>query len=210
MLREAKVLIGFLLLGLATYVHAEDALVDNRQVNVFVIDDAGALQLLADAERTATRVFLQAGVNVAWVNCRLSSPSPCPSDLQPGDFMVRIIPRPRSHQQEMFGVSFLAQDGAGAYADVFLEPIEQLRETTSISLSATLGDVIVHELGHLLLGPNAHSPEGIMQAHWQSEQLRAVGQGRMLFSPDQARRIRNKIGTLQRCAAEFGLPEVNH
>ena len=174
--------------------HPASAGQNDPQLHVFVMDDAGSSQLLLDAEHTASRVFLETGVVVDWVNCNLPSPSRCPVSMQPGNLAVRILPEPRSRPSEIFGVSFLGPDGNGAYADVFLAPIQRLREsTTEVSASATLGAVMAHELGHLLLGSNAHSTRGIMQAHWQSEQLRDIGKGRMQFAPEQARRIRNKL-----------------
>lgn len=194
MLRSKKVFLWLLVLGLAIQSHAAGSRQDNPPLRVFVIDDAGSPQLLLDAERTASRVFLKTGVVVDWVHCSQPFPSRCPTELQPGTLAIRILPEPRSRPSEMFGVSFLGPGGSGAYADVFLAPIQQLRENaTDISVSATLGAVMAHELGHLLLGNNAHSSQGIMQARWQSQQLKDVGKGRMQFTPEQARRIRDKV-----------------
>ena len=194
MLRSKKVLLWILVLGLAIQSHAAGSRQDNPQLRVFVIDDAGSPQLLPDAERTASRVFLKTGVVVDWVHCSQPCPSRCSAEPQPGTLVIRVLLEPRTRPSEMFGVSFLGPDGSGAYADIFLAPIQRLRESvTDISVSATLGAVMAHELGHLLLGSNAHSSQGIMQAHWQSEQLRDVGKGGMQFTPEQARRIHNKL-----------------
>ena len=192
MLRSPKVFVGLLVLGWAIRGCAANAGQNNPQLRVIVMDDAGSPQLVLSAERTASRVFRETGVVVDWVNCYL--PSRCSTSMQPGTLAVRILSEPRSRPSEMFGVSVLGPDGRGAYADVFLAPIQRLREsTTEVSVSATLGAVMAHELGHLLLGSNAHSSQGIMQAHWQSEQLRDVGKGRMQFTPKEARRIRSKL-----------------
>ena len=192
MLRATRIFLGLFLIGLPMYGRGFELERSIPQLTVFVMDEGGASPLLPDAERTATRVFWQAGVGIEWVNCSRSS-SYCHGDVQPGNLVVRILPKPRFPQPELFGVSFLGTDGSGAYADVFLEPIRQLQQSSNVSVSATLGDVIAHELGHLLLGTNAHSVQGIMQAHWQTPQLRSISQGRLLFTPDQAGRIRNKI-----------------
>jgi hypothetical protein len=190
--QSTKVFLQLLVFGFAIQGHATNTGQDNPQLRVFVMDNATTSQLLPDAERTASRVFRQAGVVVHWVNCSLAPD--CPGDIQTGDLVIRMVPHARSLQSEVFGVSFLGSGGVGVYADVFLESIQQLRESANdVSASATLGAVIAHELGHLLLGTNAHSPQGIMQARWQAEQLRNVGQGRMLFTPEQAGRLRNKI-----------------
>jgi hypothetical protein len=56
-----------------------------------------------------------------------------------------------------------------------------------------LGDVIAHELGHLLLGSNAHSSSGIMAAELDREKIKAAGMGRLGFSPEQAARMHSTI-----------------
>jgi hypothetical protein len=193
MLRATRIVLRLLIVGLSIYGQGFELAHATPQLTVFVMDDAGAAQLLPDAEQTATKAFRNAGVEIVWVNCRRSTFPGCVNGVQPGDLAVRILRKPRSPQPELFGVSFLAQDGSGAYADVFLEPIQQLGQSTNVSQSATLGDVIVHELGHLLLGTNAHSVQGIMQGHWQAPQLRSISRGQLLFTPDQAVRIRNKV-----------------
>jgi hypothetical protein len=116
--------------------------------------------------------------------------------------VVHIVPRARTLPPGVFGVSFLAHD-AGAYADVFFDPIERLRQVRKeISLGEILGYVMAHELGHLLLGSNAHSREGIMQAHWESQQLHSVTRGQLLFTPAQAAKMRSKIASLQKMSQE--------
>jgi predicted HD phosphohydrolase len=56
-----------------------------------------------------------------------------------------------------------------------------------------LACVIAHEIGHLLLGPNSHSPTGIMKAKWSADELRGAGWGRLLFTPQQAELIRAEV-----------------
>jgi hypothetical protein len=56
-----------------------------------------------------------------------------------------------------------------------------------------LGDVIAHELGHLLLGTNSHSPAGIMCAEWDKEYLRLAVMGFQKFSPEQSALMRATV-----------------
>ena len=69
------------------------------------------------------------------------------------------------------GVSFISADGTGCSADLFYEPLQALQRQTHVVPSAILGHAMAHELGHLLLGMNSHSPTGLMRAHWTSEDL---------------------------------------
>jgi len=162
----------------------------NPQITVFVVERAGtSSQLLVDAEQNAARVFRQAGVEVEWVNCGQTKPERNCESLSGADLIVHLVPRSRTLSADFFGVAFVDHD-AGTYADVFLDSIQQLREQDrGIALAAILGSVLAHEIGHLLLGPNAHAREGIMQPHWETEQLRSMARGQMRFTREQAGRI---------------------
>ena len=52
---------------------------------------------------------------------------------------------------------------------------------------------MAHELGHLLLGSNAHSSTGIMRAHWQGEELHRLSRGSLEFTSEQADHMRGKL-----------------
>jgi len=91
------------------------------------------------------------------------------------------------------GISFSAEDGKGCYADLFYEPIQQLQGETHASPSVILGHAMAHELGHLLLGTNSHSPSGLMRAHWTREDLTNASKGNLRFSREQSLRIINRI-----------------
>jgi len=53
--------------------------------------------------------------------------------------------------------------------------------------------MIAHEIGHLLLGPNSHSPSGIMQARWEAEQVQQLLKGALVFDKRQAARIQEEV-----------------
>jgi hypothetical protein len=198
MLRAAQVFMVVGIVAGSLAARAGDQQKRDPQLTVFVTDRAGVTtQLVADAERHAGRVFLQAGVDVDWVNCGgspdASVDSRCGQPIPTGDLVISIVSRAQTLSDGIFGVSFVAND-AGTYADVFFDPIRQLGELNrEPSLAAILGDVMAHELGHLLLGSNAHTREGIMQPHWQPAQLHSIAKGQMRFTPEQASKMRTKI-----------------
>ena len=51
-----------------------------------------------------------------------------------------------------------------------------------------------HEVGHLLLGDDAHTPQGLMKADWESDDFRAMAQNRFRFSPEQTRELKRRYG----------------
>ena len=56
-----------------------------------------------------------------------------------------------------------------------------------------LGHVMAHEIAHLLLGTNSHSASGIMRAHWYAQELASADRGALLFTPDQARAMTERL-----------------
>jgi len=214
MLRRVKILVIFLLLGFAISGLAETRPSGNAQLRVFVVEDAAISRpTLLEAERGAGRIFRMAGVDVSWVNCERRFPlsnTHCLDDAQNSDLILRIVPNARTYTLEVFGVSFLDEAGKGAYADVFLTPIEQMTALDrELSLDAILGDVIAHELGHLLLGNHAHSVQGIMRARWQSDQLHGLSAGRLFFTTDQAAQLRNNVQSLRKRGSPLVVAEVS-
>ena len=198
---RVRILAAFWVVGCALLLTGE-ATAQNPQMTVFVSDDANATErVVVGAEANAGRIFRQAGVDVRWVNCRAkgrsqSEPGCGVSTTLSPTLLVRIIPHARTLGDDIFGVSFLDHD-AGTYADLFFEPIKQLHEQNkNIPVSSILGSVLAHEMGHLLLGWNAHSPVGIMQPRWNKEQLQSIAMGRMCFSNEQAAKMHGRIAVM--------------
>jgi hypothetical protein len=54
--------------------------------------------------------------------------------------------------------------------------------------------VIAHELGHLLLGPHAHTGLGLMRPVWtRTDVVCGVAQGQFRFSAAEGERIRRRL-----------------
>ena len=70
-----------------------------------------------------------------------------------------------------------------------------------------LGHTMAHELGHLLLGANAHSPSGIMRGVWLPEDLKFMRWGELTFTLRQSDQIRNSLLRRARLGVSSG-PET--
>ncbi len=236
---KAYLLLGTFLLGV-TFPAWPEAYPDGRpQVVVSVYNDAGVpATILAEAERRAARIFIEAGVDVVWQNCSSSrthvgpdalvragersspgvwdmdqpnlaglrpagveAPAPTRPELDCATFewpirlAVRIVSRPVRAASEVFGVAFLSAEGTGCYSDIFYERATELHADWHVRLPDILGSVMAHELGHLLLGSNSHSPTGIMQPRWQGEELHRLQRGGLWFTNEQANHMRAKLST---------------
>ena len=158
-----------------------------------------SIDLLAAAEEDARRIFRQAGVETVWTTC-----VPRPQKIQTSDcyavdtthLMMKILPRAVSAQardrSDVLGTALVGANGVGYYAYVFYDSVQRITEERKLG-HAMLGDVLAHEIGHLLLGSNSHSVSGIMSAHWYGEELRRVSEATMLFTPSQTRMLRDRL-----------------
>ena len=181
--------LGTLLLALAFPAWAQTYPDNNPQVVVSVYNDAGvSSNVLAHAEENATRIFGRAGVWIAWKNCLDCGPVEWPTSL-----VVRIVPGSARPSHEIFGMAFLSAEGTGCYTDVFYEGAAKLQSAWNVSLSDTLGAVIAHEIGHLLLGSNSHTSAGIMRAHWEGQELNRMARGNLLFTEAQSDQMHMKL-----------------
>jgi hypothetical protein len=132
----------------------------------------------------------------------VGAPAPTRSSLEalecakvdwPVHLALRVVPRSRLSTSEVFGVAFLSSDGEGCYSDVFYDRMIELHANWNASLPDTLGNVMAHELGHLLLGSNSHSGVGIMRARWQGEDLRRMSRGGLWFTIEEAYRMSSRL-----------------
>lgn len=73
---------------------------------------------------------------------------------------------------------------------MFYDSIKKLDEEWHSRVPTLLGHVIAHEIGHLLLGTNAHSRMGIMRSQWHDEEVRSIAMGRLLFASTQVESLK--------------------
>lgn len=170
---------------------------------VSVFNDAGVgTSVLTRAEARASHVLGQTGITVQWLNCspapgpapdQFQAPSLCSSIAFPAHLSVRIVSGPHSLGEDAFGQSFLDASGVGAYSNVYYGRLAASSAAGLLREEELLGYVIAHELGHLLLGPNSHSPAGVMCARWSPDQLRLAARASLFFSPQQGATIRSRL-----------------
>jgi hypothetical protein len=159
--------------------------------------------LLTAAEEDAQRVFRQAGVETIWATCfpkpEKAEPDGC-SAVDANHLMLKILPRAiAAHARErsdVLGTAIVDEKGIGFYAYIFYDRVQRVAKERKLG-HALLGDVLAHEIGHLLLGSNSHSVSGIMSAHWYGEELRRISEAAMFFAPSQSRMMRDRVASRQ-------------
>jgi len=102
------------------------------------------------------------------------------------DIVLRLIPEPQNNKYEdsVFGFA-VVPILASVYVNYAVERAK--RDNAEFEIPVILGNVIAHEIGHLLLGLNSHSELGIMQKQWQRNQVRQAVTGNLLFTEEQGR-----------------------
>ena len=166
------------------------------EVTVLVYSDVTiSAALLARAEQRAQAIFSYAGLTITWFDCthpddRGNDPI-CFNNLH--DLMLKITSHSSKARIDAGGVAFLGPEGTGRYADVFWKRVQEISSNSSVALDRILGSVMAHELGHLLLGANSHSINGLMCAHWGNTELHHIESEDFYFLPQEAKRMRSRI-----------------
>jgi hypothetical protein len=156
-----------------------------RTVVVHVTDDAHILRgVLAEAERLAGSVYFAAGVRVVWSDSAVAA--------QPaGAFHVDVVLRSKdmkTQSEETEGEIFGRAMRPIKRAYVFYDRMYEHATLTGSNVARSLGVVIAHEVGHLLLPAFSHAQTGIMRARWEGPILHVPG-----FTVDQARTIQTRL-----------------
>lgn len=154
---------------------------------------------LADAEAQATILLQDTGVATVWLDCTmLAAGSPndpaCAQPFRSTDLALAVVDRLPSRvpvlRKTTLGFSLIPAVGFGHNAYVSADRAWQLAQDQEIPLELVLGYAVAHELGHLVLGLNAHWATGLMRAEWDTEDLRRATQGSLRFTAQQSAQIR--------------------
>jgi hypothetical protein len=149
---------------------------------------------VAAAEGVAGGIFRKAGVEISWVDC--ATPEACRGEPGPAEFWLHLLDkRPVTLSGDGMGFALLthAPHNEGSYAAVSWQAIDRLVDSMEVDAVPVLGAAMAHELGHLLLGSQAHSRDGVMAAHLRTLQLAQAARGELRFSEVQAEAIRAEI-----------------
>lgn len=146
---------------------------------------------LAAARSTVEGIMKKgAGVGVTWTTC------PCTSPVRSNEVVVRIAAAaPPASSPVSLGFS-LVDIGrrAGTLATVFVDRVTAMAALAGVDQGELLGRVIAHEIAHLLIGTNDHSPRGLMRGAWRASELARQRPADWLLSTSEGLRIRQAIG----------------
>jgi hypothetical protein len=153
------------------------------------------------ALRAAAGVLAAAGIDVTWLLCgedaSASNPRMCEIPLGTTELSVRLVRLPgvpSARGQLQLGYSLVdTRVAEGKLATVYVDRVHWLAAQAGADTAVVSGFAIAHEIGHLLLGTNAHSASGLMRAVWSRAELERAERADWLFSPEQAAQMRSSL-----------------
>jgi hypothetical protein len=143
-------------------------------------------------------ILAGAGVSVQVKICRGNSAVPCETDA--GGFrrlVIRVVAGSSKTNDSVLhaplGQSVANQEG-GTYASVFMGRVMDAADEAGFPWDMVLAYAAAHEAGHLLLGSGAHTPRGVMKAHWGCDDYQAMNQRNFHFVREQAHQLAERYG----------------
>ena len=140
-----------------------DASDDNDLPSAIVrLDNLAAVppDYLAFAEGRAGDVFGRIGVQVTWIDEETAARD----HIRPPFTVILIKSGPELAMRESIVDALGFADPSVSRAHVIYDRVEALTSRSQRSAASLLGDVIAHELGHLMLPGPGHSARGIMRS----------------------------------------------
>jgi hypothetical protein len=156
---------------------------------------------LADAEAHATAAYRAAGIDLLWSSQPLGAADGA-TDTASQSIDVRVVIVPKGMAEKkcraeglkagVMGVAIsTATEASGRIAYIFYDRIQHVAVSRHTPLVRGLGHVIAHEIGHLLIGRNSHSDEGLMRPNWNPRDNRV-----QTLTEGQVQQIWHRFATL--------------
>ena len=171
---------------------------DPIEIQIAIIDRVGVPPSeLSSAQLEVERIYRALNISLTWVG----------ADFTTGErrFAVHIVRTPpAAHLKSNEGVMGLAPGTKavrGRRAWAFYDRIHDLAVERGARRSLVLGLVIAHEIGHLLLPHNSHTPTGLMSSGWDAAALASAEAGLLTFSPHHVVLIRSRLQAANSTAA---------
>jgi hypothetical protein len=189
-------------------------------VTIRVYDSAGVTAADRSAAlKAAARILSRADIDVDWVVCtsaREGTQAACDAPPAPSELVVRLTyssPTAQDGNRRAFGYSLIdATTGAGTLSTVYVDRVDWLASTGKAPRADVLGRAIAHELGHLMLGSNAHTERGLMRETWTADELARNRSEDWQFSTPQRALLRARwtgSAAMRRAASRDGRPGLS-
>jgi len=163
---------------------------------------------LSRAEQVASEIFAEAGLTVSWADGSLEDHQAtsldfsgrsggaltCSAGRDFTEIRVGLVRGPST--EVMTNTLGLALPCAqyGSDATIFVDRCEAVMLNSRASFPKILGHAMAHEIGHVLLGSNAHSAAGLMKARWDTADWLRVAAAHVPIAQVDAKTMRENVG----------------
>jgi hypothetical protein len=143
---------------------------------------------VSHAETIAGQILADAGVRVEWLSgkCRLlpatsgyASPAVETVEIE----LEREVPRDHAGDDAL--AYTLPNRTQGVRVHVFMSRVRAFGSHTDV----VLGHVLAHEIGHVLEGVARHSQDGVLKAHFETEDMKLMARHPLRFAPEDVAMI---------------------
>ncbi len=174
---------------------AGKALAQDTAIQVQVYDYAGLTPAVLREFVTLTESILtNAGLSIHVKPCERNVEASCEIQTRGARrLVIRVVAKTMRNVRGPLGLSFADHEG-GTYASVFLAPVRHEAAEQDFPWVTILAYAAAHEIGHLLLGNQAHTPWGLMKAKWDREDYKGMNQHRCIFNSEQILQLTQRYG----------------
>ena len=152
-----------------------------------------------DAQRLAAKFYSEIELTVDWAPTfrphGRKNGAHDPGILQ--DYTINILSASmvaRTHwPPDALGSAVVTPTGGGKIAYVLYDRLKAAAFASGWPVKDLLAVVIAHELGHLILGPGSHSPDGLMRGSWDVSELRRMRPDSFAFTREQLALIEERV-----------------
>ncbi|MFB3776741.1 MAG: hypothetical protein ACE141_03995 [Bryobacteraceae bacterium] len=188
-LKGNRALAGVLLLASLSARAAEAA--DTRIV-VAILDYADVPpETLELAKAQTSKIYGKAGVEIEWKEAQaLGEAATARPAVRPAAW-VKLLPNSMAKRLRRTPGAFGCALDNQVY--VFAERVRETAKHARISYAKTLGHIMAHEIGHILLGADSHAPRSIMSPFLGPVEFQEMEMGHLLFNEAQAEQLSGRL-----------------
>ena len=138
-----------------------------------------------------------AGVRSIWLSCPVKPFPDIPPGLHgrsPWSRRVGSHPGAQNVRERELALGYsVAGPNGGTYSTICYPTVVRAAQIAQVPVSRLLALATLHEIGHLLLGANAHWPQGIMNPFWEQGRIDEMTKHGPLFTRAQSKLLRARV-----------------